>query len=100
MRDAVSSSSPLDPLGNGGIGVTEGISNHTGSTFEAGLGHTDLTQTHNSMVQTHLPVTENPVAASSYTDAMATAVPQRALGAPIQLGATEQTQPAGKLNGS
>ncbi|XP_076850151.1 uncharacterized protein LOC143499405 [Brachyhypopomus gauderio] len=51
MRDAVYS--PVDPLagqlgtteqtlpaGGGGIGVTEVISNHTGSFFEAGLGHT------------------------------------------------------------
>ncbi|XP_072532617.1 uncharacterized protein [Salminus brasiliensis] len=96
MSHIIYSSEAPVTSGYEGVGVTEGISNHTDSVLEAGLGFTDASQTHNSVVQTEFPVTGAPMGASSQADAMGTATsePQGTLGGPSQLGATEQTQPA------
>ncbi|XP_017549079.1 autotransporter adhesin BpaC isoform X1 [Pygocentrus nattereri] len=97
MGDAVYSSSPPGTIGYDGRGVTEGISNNTADTVpEAGRGFADVSRSHNSVVQTEVPVTGGPAGASTQTDAMGTATsePQGTLGGPSQLGATEQIQPA------
>ncbi|XP_051526523.1 uncharacterized protein si:ch211-80h18.1 [Myxocyprinus asiaticus] len=61
-----------DMSGHRQLGVTAGMPNYTDSVHATGTEFTDASQTQSSMVQTDLPVTGDPFAVSSQTDATGT----------------------------